>query len=494
MDDPGLAATFFSSQQVQAYALAALMLVVLGVIYRWERDLRYSAPEPEILQYRRASFYTKLSLVAFVALVTIVVVAGQVVGVLEMVATVIFWMSMAAMVSTLLLLILRFVILVGLSFLEFDFFGKKNHDDAPDDIDERSLPLVTLVVPAYNEDKVIRGSIDSLLKLDYPNYEIVVVDDGSKDSTYLEALRAAEMEPERVRVLTQANMGKSEALNHGIHAARGDFVLCMDADSRLSPQSIRVAVRHMLTDPGLGAVAGAVKAANRHNTITKLQELEYLQGLNIVRRAFSWAHAVNIIPGPLGLFRKSAIYSVGGYESDTFAEDCDITIRLLMKGWRIKYEPEAQAWTEVPETLLDLYQQRYRWTRGIIQAVVKHRGILTSPLEEPVNSFILWYMLFETLMWPVLNLIANLLMLHIAFAYGMSQFLLTWWLLLTTLDVVISFLSISMEDEDQTLLPYSILYRLVFTLVIDVCKVIATIEQFLGLEMGWGKLTRVGRI
>ena len=151
----------------------------------------------------------------------------------------------------------------------------------------------------------------------------------------------------------------------------------MDGDSALHPDTLRRAIRHF-EDPAIGAVAGNVKVVNRTNLLSSLQALEYIEGLNMVRAAQGFFRLVNIIPGPIGIFRKSALEQVGGYDHDTFAEDCDLTLKLLLDGWQVNYEPGAIAYTEAPEKMLDLLKQRYRWTRGILQAISKHKRRLWS--------------------------------------------------------------------------------------------------------------------
>jgi cellulose synthase/poly-beta-1,6-N-acetylglucosamine synthase-like glycosyltransferase len=193
-------------------------------------------------------------------------------------------------------------------------------------------------------------------------------------------------------VIRKRNGGKSRALNTGIAAARGDFVLCMDGDSALHPQTLRRAVRH-LADPRVAAVAGSVKVVNRTNLLSSLQALEYVEGLNMVRAAQGFFRLERL--RPIGLFRVSAMRAVGGYDHDTFAEDCDLTLKLLAEGWQIHYEPESIAYTEAPEKLLDLLKQRYRWTRGILQAIRKHREFLRRPAKDPAMAFTLAYMVYE---------------------------------------------------------------------------------------------------
>jgi len=404
-------------------------------------------------------------------------------------------LSMIVLFSFLVLLIIRFFILIYLAYLHH-----LDRSKTPDYLAEylahsgnMHLPPVSIIVPAYNEGVVIESSLRSLLNLQYPSLEIVVVDDGSTDDTYLRAKRYEGSHGRTVvRVLRQENGGKGAALNYGIHNSRGELVLTVDADSRLEPASVLYAVQHF-KDPEIGAVAGNVKVGNRHNLLTKMQALEYIEGLNMVRRSQGYFSAVNIIPGPLGLFRRSTLDEVGYYDPDTFAEDCDITIKILTRGWKIQYEPYAITWTEAPETIRDFFRQRYRWTRGILQSLRKHSAYLFKGAGF-VNTFVLWYMAFESLLWPVMNIFAQVYFLYIVLFFSLSKFVLFWWGQLTVLDIVVAMFCLSMEGESMRLVPYSILYRIYFVVLTDVCKVIATIEELLQVQMTWGKLARTGNM
>jgi cellulose synthase/poly-beta-1,6-N-acetylglucosamine synthase-like glycosyltransferase len=256
-------------------------------------------------------------------------------------------LSVSALLCFLILLIVRYFVMLWFAFL--------GHLETASDGDiDRHPPLVSVLVPAYNESVCIASSIRSIAALDYPSKEIIVIDDGSTDDTYWQAREEAQRTTgTAVRVLTQRNAGKAAALNAGIREASGDFVMCVDGDSQLAPRSLREGMRHF-SDPSVVAVAGNVKVANRRNLLTWLQALEYVEGLNLMRSAQAFFRTVNIIPGPLGIFRRDALLAVGGYAGDTFAEDCDLTLALLAQGWKIKYEPRAVAYTEAPEQLYPL--------------------------------------------------------------------------------------------------------------------------------------------
>ncbi len=404
------------------------------------------------------------------------------------VQTFIVRLSVVTLVLFLIILVTRYFTLLWFGYLHH---VETTGAEVPNGVE---YPPVSIIVPAYNEGRVIVAALESLLRLDYPRFEIIVVDDGSTDDTLAAASRlAGEYANCRVRVVTKRNGGKASALNAGLAMAEHPIVLCMDADSRLEPQTIRAAVPHF-RDPSVAAVAGNVKVINRSNLWTRLQALEYVEGLNMARRAQGFLNAVNIVPGPIGLFRRNVLIALGGYDRDTFAEDTDLTLKILTAGWKIRYEPRAVAWTEAPERLVDLIQQRYRWTRGILQALGKHKRTLLFPVPDVPLWLSLVQMGFEAVVWPAMNVYGHLFFAYVAVAFGMGEMLLAWWVLLTLLDLVAALATVGMEEEQLSLVPYALIYRFFFILLVDVVKLCSTIEEALNLRMTWGKLERVGRI
>ncbi len=392
---------------------------------------------------------------------------------------------LVSLVIFLAILFIRYFALLWFAYLghaERNVFG---------DPKAREFPPISIIIPAFNEESVIEGALASLSGLDYPRYEVVVVDDGSEDRTLALASRwEGPRGSAEFKVVTKRNGGKATALNTGIAVSKHPLVFCMDADSRLEPQTLRKAVQQ-LEDPSVGAIAGNVKVRNRGKLITKLQALEYIEGLNLPRRAQGFIAAVNIVPGPVGLFRREALEEVGGYDTDTFAEDADLTLKLVAAGWKVVYEDTAIAWTEAPETWLDLVQQRYRWTRGILQSLKKRKGLFFKPFPD----FPLWLsaleMGFEAVVWPILNTYAHLFFALVAVLFGAGELLLYWWILLTLLDLVAAFVTVSMEEESLSLIPFAVIYRFFFILFLDVVKTFAALEESFNIGMGWEKLRRV---
>ena len=393
-----------------------------------------------------------------------------------------------SLVLFLVILLFRYFIILFLAYLnlsEYTFLEGNNFS-----------PFVSIIVPVFNEGKTLRESLQSLLNLSYKNYEIIIVNDGSSDDTKEIAEKyvgyhQGVFNQVKITLINKENGGKATALNAGIKYSDADFVLCMDGDSQLSPDSLKWAVRH-LKDSKIGAIAGNVKVLNRKKFLTDLQALEYIEGLNMARSAQSYIRAVNIIPGPIGLFRRQAVIQAGFYSSDTFAEDADLTLKILANGWKIYYEPRAISLTEAPSSFQQLLKQRYRWTRGIIQSIRKHKKLLINPTINLRNTVILWSMFYEALIWPPMNIAAHLFFIIAALVFGFSSLIIFWWIGLALLDFISALYCIAAEKEEVRLLPYIIIYRMFFILVIDICKAMSTIEEFLGIRMTWGKLERTG--
>lgn len=386
-----------------------------------------------------------------------------------------------------LILLIRYFSLLVLSYLnnnEYTF-------NSPPEIN----PFVSIIVPIYNEDKVLKDSIESLLNLEYDNYEIIMVNDGSTDNTRevaetLVGIQRGKYSDVKVTLINKQNAGKAIALNTGIAVSQADFVLCMDADSKLSPDTLKVAMRHF-NNQKVGAVAGNVKVLNRKRFLTDLQALEYIEGLNMARAAQSYIRLVNIIPGPIGVFRKKALADAGFYSDDTFAEDADLTLKIMAAGWKIYYEPLAISYTQAPITLQQLIKQRYRWTRGILQSLRKHKSLMFSSKSPSIGyTFILLFMIYEALIWPIMNIAANAFFIFAALYFGISSLLFYWWAGLAILDLAAALYCITVEKEEFRLVWYAIIYRMVFILIIDIAKAMSTIEEFLGIKMSWGKLER----
>ncbi len=235
-------------------------------------------------------------------------------------------------------------------------------------------PTVSVLIAAFNEEKVIGRTLASVLRSDYPLHEVIVIDDGSKDNTAQTALDLFGTHP-KVRVVKQENGGKAGALNHGLELASGEILFCVDADTQLDERAVGCLVRHF-SDPKIGAVAGNVKVGNRINWLTRWQSIEYITSQNMDRRAYAEINTVTVVPGAIGAWRREAVVEAGAYSTDTLAEDMDLTWRIRRAGYVIETDNEAVAHTEAPDTLRGFFKQRFRWAYGTLQCLWKHRSAL----------------------------------------------------------------------------------------------------------------------
>ncbi|MGA7158287.1 MAG: glycosyltransferase [Acidobacteriaceae bacterium] len=263
------------------------------------------------------------------------------------------------------------LLIIGL-FATIDRFRKRKDYATPD-----YQPRVAVLIPAYNEEKVIARTIRSVLMSNYKNIRIIVIDDGSKDDTFKIATEtyAKEIAAGRVTVLTKPNGGKADALNFALNQTNEEIYIGIDADGVIAHDAISRLVCHF-ANPHIGAVAGNAKVGNRINLWTRWQALEYITSQNFERRALDLFDVVMVVPGAIGAWRTSAVKAGGGYHPDTVAEDADLTMNLLEQGYAVIYEDQALAFTEAPANANSLARQRFRWSFGILQAVFKHRGAI----------------------------------------------------------------------------------------------------------------------
>jgi len=297
----------------------------------------------------------------------------------------------ALLVPIAILAILRAVAVVGLARLHA---ARRRRQPRP----EGFQAPVSIVVPAYNEAAGIEQAVRSLASSDYPEFEVVVVDDGSTDCTgdLVDSLSLP-----GVRVIREPNRGKAEALNTALAAASYDLIAAVDADTVFEPGTLAALVRPF-ADPGVGAVAGNTKVGNRRSLLGLWQHLDYVTGFNLDRRLYDVLGCMPTVPGAVGAFRKSALLEFGGFSSDTLAEDTDATIALGRRGWRVVYAQDARGFTETPGSLGGLWRQRYRWSFGTMQSVWKHRGAVLRRREGPIGKIGLPYLILFQIALPLL--------------------------------------------------------------------------------------------
>ncbi len=367
-------------------------------------------------------------------------------------------------------------------------------------------PSVSVVIPAYNEERVIVASVSRVLASDYPGLEVIVADDGSKDRTSALVAEAFAGEP-RVRLLTLENGGKAAALNRALLSATGEVVIALDADTQFEPETIARLAR-WFADPRIGAVAGDARVGNRVNLVTRWQAVEYITAQNLERRALAGFDAMTVVPGAVGAWRRAALDAVGGYPEDTLAEDQDLTIAIQRAGWRVTYDPRAVAWTEAPESFRALAKQRFRWAFGTLQCLWKHRAILRTRRPSGLALVGLpqaW--LFQILFAAISPLIDLALMISIAGTalrvsqHGWAQTsgdvgtMALYWAAFTAVDLVCGWIGYRLDGRGVRF-PGLLLVaqRLVYRQIMYGVVLRAIAAAVGGWTVGWGKLERSGRV
>jgi peptidoglycan-N-acetylglucosamine deacetylase len=281
-------------------------------------------------------------------------------------------------------------------------------------------PVVSVLVPAYNEVEAIVYTVNSVLESDYPKLEVIVIDDGSTDGT-AELLDEQFGRNPAVRIIHQPNQGKPAALSHALAVASSGILVTIDADTAVEPDAVSKLVRHFV-NPKIGAVAGNVKVGNRVSWLTRWQALEYVTSQNLEKRAFDLLNCIPVVPGALSAWRAEAIHEAGGISPETVAEDTDLTITIRRAGWDISYEEEAIGWTDAPETASALVKQRFRWTFGTLQAFWKHRDTLGRTKYGTLGWIALPNIFLFQLLLPLFSPIIDLLFLGSLAMWGLSQF------------------------------------------------------------------------
>ena len=399
------------------------------------------------------------------------------------------------------------LLLIGI----FALIDRIRHRDVPQ-VEGGFAPAVAVLIPAYNEEKVIVRTIRSVLNSDYPNLHAIVIDDGSKDRTYDVACEAYrdEIASGRLQVLTKPNAGKAEALNFAIARLTEDFYVGIDADTVIARDAVSKLMCHF-ADPTIGAVAGNAKVGNRVNLWTRWQALEYITSQNFERRAQDLFNVVTVVPGAIGAWRTAAVRTAGGYPVNTVAEDADLTMNLLEQGYKVIYEDQSLAFTEAPIDARGLMRQRFRWSFGTLQAVFKHRKAFTT--NRAMGFFALPNILIFQILLPLVSPFIDLMFVAGTVHYLLDRYfhpetanvasfekLLVYFLTFLIIDFVTSALAFSLERRhpakrgDGWLLFHIWLqrfaYRQVFSIVL-----FKTIKRAIdGRPFNWDKLERTAQM
>jgi len=339
------------------------------------------------------------------------------------------------------------------------YYMKVEHDPLP--MIQGEAPFVSIMVPAHNEGKVIIQTVESLLALDYPHhkYEIIVINDNSSDNSDLLLRNLQHKYAQRNLIVintdaTTGGKGKSNALNIGFKRSQGELIAIYDADNTPEKGALRYLVAEIMNDASLGAVIGKFRTRNRNtNLLTRFINIETLS-FQWMAQAGRWQlFKLCTIPGTNFIMRRHIIEEIGGWDVKAIAEDTEISFRIYMMGYKIKFQPKSVTWEQEPQTLKVWFKQRSRWAKGNIYVIIKNIPLLFKRSAHKIKFDILYFLsiyflLLTSLVISDLLLIFNLLgLVHTTIA-SFSAFL---WLLAITLFILGTFLTVITEKGEMRL-------------------------------------------
>ena len=417
--------------------------------------------------------------------------------------------------------------------------------DLSDLITTAWAPPITLIAPAFNEEATCVQSVRSLLTLEYREYDILVVNDGSVDGTLERLTEAfnlypasrvatAELESAEVRqvfrsrrhpnlwVIDKENGGKADALNAGLNYCQTLLFCAMDADSLIEPEALIRIVRPFLEDATTVAAGGLLRIANGckvsqgrvievgmpKNFLAQLQVLEYLRAYFLGRMGWDALDATLVISGAFGIFKRSVVVEAGGYATDTVGEDMELVVRLHRHcrendiPYRIHFVPDPVAWTECPESLAVLGRQRDRWQRGLFQSLTRHRTMLFNPKYGRAGMLAFPYFFFLEMMGPVIELMGYV-SFTITVLAGRAEwpFVVAFLAVAIILGAALSLSSVALEElsfrryprlaDLMRLFSLALLENFGYRQLSVWWRLKGTLSALRGVE-GWGQMTRKG--
>ncbi len=393
-------------------------------------------------------------------------------------------------------LILAFMRLLFVGVLAcIEYFSERNRI-----FNSSASPSVAVVIAAYNEAKVIVQTVHNVLSASHgESFQVIVIDDGSTDGTS-DLVTQEFANDSRVQVHGISNSGKAAALNYGISKTAAEVIITLDADTIFTKDTMSNLVRHF-SNPKIGAVAGNAKVGNRINMLTRFQALEYITSQNFDRRAFSLLNCITVVPGAVGAWRRSAILEAGGFQSDTLAEDCDLTIAIRKRGYRIAYEDEAIGLTEAPDTVRDLIRQRHRWTFGSLQAVWKNRDVFFRRRYGTLGFVALPNVIIFQVVLPLISPFMDLVVVIVALSTVLSYLqhpvavsgltlmqALFYYGIFLMLDLLAAGLAFALERHEKPgLLIWVIMQRFYYRQLIYFVVFTSVLSVIRGQHVGWRK-------
>lgn len=346
--------------------------------------------------------------------------------------------------------------------------------------DERLM--VSILIPAHNEESVLSGALSAACAIDYPKYEVVVIDDGSSDGTR-DIVRQFAASGKVRSISKRANQGKAMALNDALPCLNGDVILIMDADAEPAADILRWMMPHF-SSARVAAVTGNPRVKNVDTFLARLQLIEFTSIVSLLRRSQRiWGRIVTV-SGVVAAFRRSALFDVGGFSPDMATEDIELTWKLQKRFWDVRYEPRALVWMTVPSTYKAHFKQRLRWARGLMQVLHRHRGVIAHwkyrrmwPIFIESVLSTLWAVCFIGLstIWAI----SYALGLPPVGAHPIPNF---WGMVIATVCIfqltVGTMIDRRYDHDTVRYFPYAVFYPLIYWAVLQVAAVMALPHLF----------------
>lgn len=359
---------------------------------------------------------------------------------------------------------------------------KDEQQDAPPALDPASAPMVSVVIPAFNEERVIGAALEAVCRMSYPNFEVVVVDDGSTDGT----LRVVEpfVRQHGVRLIRkEINEGKAMALNDALPCLNGEILLLLDADAAPEPELLHHMVPHFAL-ARTAAVTGNPRVANVDTFLARLQLIEFTSIVSLLRRSQRIWGRIQTISGVICALRKSAMIDVGGFSPDMATEDIELTWKLQKRFWDVRYEPRAIIWMTVPTSYRGLFRQRLRWARGLAQVMRRHWRVITQwkcrrmwPIFVESVMSISWSVCFFgfTLLWAVSHAVGYP-------PIGANPMPNLWGMTIATVCIAQlawgTLVDARYDRDTPKFLPYAVYYPIIYWMFLALCAVLAIPHLF----------------
>lgn len=360
----------------------------------------------------------------------------------------------------------------------------------PESITESSL-FIDIIVPMFNEEKVILKTINNLLKINYPSFRIILVDDGSTDNG-LNLVTQKYLNHPKVVILTQPNSGKSVALNRAIKYSDSPIVVCVDADTLVNPNALKRFVKYF-SDDNVAAVSGYIKVGNQDNLITRMQYLEYITNQNYERIIFECVNGILVVPGAISAYKRSILESAGGFNSDTLTEDSDISVKLLNMKYTIRNAKDVIGYTEAPSTIKMFNIQRIRWKVGAIQVLSKYFKLFLVHKNFALKWLVVPYTWVFTIFLPLIAPLADYIFcLHLLFLPDFLKVTVGYFSFIL-LDSAICYVIVK-EYKESISFSSILLSRLLLRQLNLYMYVTMFIGYFSGNLFTWGKIKRYGSV